>query len=108
MNYQTTCPSGSDYVIEAEYTEVPQESLGTRLKNWLNSTHGTPSPEHVMQKAEVDRSRAFLAASALRHTVALSAMEQEAIDFAPQGAYRYQALVDSYADGAVQMVRGSR
>lgn len=108
MSYQTTYPSSPDYVIEAEYTEVPQESLGARLKNWLNSTHGTPSPERVMQKAEVDRSRAFLAASALRHTAYLSAMEQKAIDHAPQGAHYYQAIVDGYAEGAVQMVRGLR
>lgn len=105
MSYQTTYPSSPDYAVEADCTEIPQESLGTLLKNWLNSTHGTPSPELAMQQMEVDRNHALLTASTLRHTVYLSAMEQKAIDYAPQGAHRYTAIVDGYAEAAARMVR---
>ena len=108
MNDQTTYPSSPDYVIEADYAEVPHKSFGIRLKNWLNTTHGTPSPERTMQKIQVDRCHALLTASALRHTVALSAMEQKAVDFAPQGAHRYQAIVDGYAEAAARMIRRYR
>ena len=108
MNYQGTYPSSPDYVIEADYTEIPQESFGIRFKNWLNATHCTPSPECAMQQMEVVRCHALLTASALRHTVALSAMEQKAIDFTPQGAYRYKAIVDGYAEAAARMVRRLR
>lgn len=105
-SYQTTYPSSPGYVIEAKYTEVPQESLGARLKNWLSSTRSVPSPERAMQQMGVDRSHALLTASALRHTAYLSAMEQKAIDYAPQGAHRYTAIVDGYAEAAARMVRG--
>lgn len=108
MNYQATYPSSPNYVIEADYTEIPQESLGTQLKNWLNSPCGGPSPERAMQQMEIDRSHALLAASALRHTVYLSAMEQKAIDYAPQGAHRYRAIVDGYAEAAARMIREVR
>lgn len=108
MSYQTTYPSSPDYVIEADYTEIPQESLGIRLKHWLDSPCGGPSPERAMQQMGIDRCHALLTASALRHTVALSAMEQQAIDYAPQGAHRYQAIVDGYAEAAARMVRRLR
>ena len=105
MSYQDTYPSGLDYVVEAEYTEVPQER-----KPFFKSlsSYYTPSPKSAMQQAEIDRCHALLTASALRHTVALSALEQKAVEFAPQGAHRYQAIVDGYAEAAARMIRGWR
>lgn len=105
MNYQTTYPSSPDYVIEADYTEIPQ-----KRKPFFKSlsTYHSSSPESAMQQAGLDRCHALLTASALRHTVALSAMEQKAVDFAPQGAHRYTAIVDGYAEAAARMVRGWR
>lgn len=57
------------------------------------------------QLAEQDRYRALLAANALRNTLALSMAESQAIICAPQGAERYKAIVDAYAEGAAKTVR---
>lgn len=57
------------------------------------------------QLAEQDRCRALLAANALRNTLALSMAENQAIICAPQGAERYKAIVDAYADGAAETLR---
>lgn len=108
MSYQNSYPSAPDYVIGADIAESPQKPLGTRLKTWLFSPRSGPAIDRTMQQLEADRCHAFLTASALRHTVGLSAMEQRAIDFAPQGAHRYADLVDGYAEAAARMVRGWR
>lgn len=109
MSYQTTYPSSPDYVIEAEYTEAPkkQKSLfQSCFQYWFAPI--SPSPERTIQQIQIDRYHAFVTAAALRHTTALSAMEQKAIDLAPQGAPRYHDIVDSYAEAAVRRVQGWR
>lgn len=58
------------------------------------------------QLAERDRCRALLAANALRNTLALSMAECQAINYAPQGAERYGAIVDAYAEMAAKTIRG--
>lgn len=55
--------------------------------------------------AEQNRCRALLAANALRNTLALSMAESQAISYAPQGADRYRAIVDAYAEMAVKTIR---
>lgn len=105
MNYQPTYPSSPDYVIEAEFTDLPKKREPF-FQSW--SAPKSLSPERAMQQIQVDRYHALLTASALRHTVALSAMEQKAVDFAPQGAHRYQAIVDGYAEAAARMIRRYR
>lgn len=57
------------------------------------------------QFAEQDRCRALLAANALRNTLALSMAESMAISYAPQGAERYKAIVDAYAEMAAKTIR---
>jgi hypothetical protein len=48
--------------------------------------------------------RALLTHTALQNVGVLSAMESQMITLAPLGAARYQAIVDSYAMGAAQMI----
>lgn len=57
------------------------------------------------QLAEQDHCRALLAANALRNTLALSMAESQAISYAPQGAERYKAIVDAYAEMAAKTIR---
>ncbi len=105
MSYQTTYPGSPDYVIDADYSEACRESLGTKLMAWLDTPIISSSPENAMREIQTDRCHAFIAATALRHAAELSMLEGKAIEAAPQGAHRYAALVDSYTEGAVRMVR---
>lgn len=57
------------------------------------------------QLAEQDRCRALLAANALRNTLALSMAESQAVSYAPQGAERYKAVVDAYAEMAEKTIK---
>lgn len=57
------------------------------------------------QLAEQDHCRALLAANALRNTLALSMAECQAVNYAPQGAERYRAIVDAYAEMAAKTIR---
>ncbi len=105
MSYQTTYPGSSDYVIDTDYSEACRESFGTKLMAWLDTPIIGPSPESAMREIQTDHCHAFIAATALRHVAELSLLEGKAIEAAPQGAPRYAALVDSYTEGAVRMVR---
>lgn len=106
MNYQTTYPSSPDYVIDAEFTEVPEEqkSMLQRMFQYWLAPIGS-SPERTMEHIQNDRCHAFVAATALRHTAMLSAMEQKATELAPQGASRYREIVNAYAQKAADKVR---
>lgn len=106
MSYQTTYPSSPDYVIEAGFTEAPERQKSL-LQSWFQYWFApiSPSPERAMQQIQIDRCHAFVTAAALRHTAALSAMEQKAIDIAPQGAPRYHDILDGYAEAAARRVR---
>ncbi len=105
MSYQTTYPGSPDYVIDADYSEAPKESFGSKLMAWLDTPIIGSSPESAMREIQTDRCHAFIAATALQHVAELSVLEGKAIEAAPQGAHRYAALVDSYTEGAVRMVR---
>lgn len=103
MNHQNIYSSGTDYVVEMEYEESPKKRKRSSLQNWLALS--TPSLESAIRQAEADSYHALLTTRALRHTIALSVIEREAIDVAPQGAYRYREIVDGYADTAAHMIR---
>lgn len=53
-----------------------------------------------------ENGRAFLTKTALDNVGALSALEAQLTMIAPNGAARYQYIVDAYALGAVQKIRG--
>ena len=53
-----------------------------------------------------ENGRAFLTKTALDNVGALSALEAQLTMIAPNGAARYQYIVDAYALGAAQKIRG--
>ena len=86
-------------VYEGEVIDVTPEDYGMVLY-----PSGTVL-DVAAQLAEQDHCRALLAANALRNTLALSMAESQAISYAPQGAERYKAIVDAYAEMAAKTIR---
>lgn len=105
MNYQPTYPSSPDYVIEAEFTDLPKKREPF-FQSW--SAPKSLSPERTMQQLEIDRFHAFITAVAIRNIAELSDLESLVTAKHPQNAYMCHALLEGYAEGAVRMVRGYR
>lgn len=104
MNYQTTCSSSPDCAVEAEFTEAPKKGLASLFTGW--GAPSKPTLERAMQQVKIDRCHAFITAVALRTAATLSDLERLVTTDHPQNAYMCHAFVKSYAEGAVQMVRG--
>lgn len=104
MNYQTSHPGE---VIDAEYVEVipAQRGIGTSLQSWRASMMVGRVVEEAMVLDTRDQCLAMLAKAGMEHTAALSVMEAQFSRMTPQAAERYQAIVNAYAQQAVNTIR---
>lgn len=103
MSYQ----SYPGEVIDAEYVEVipTQRRMGTSLQSWRASMMVGRVVEEAMVLGTRDQCLAMLAKAGMEHTAALSVMEAQFSSMTPQAAERYRAIVNTYAQQAVNTIR---
>ena len=103
MSYQ----SYPDEVIDAEYVEVipAQRGMGTSLLPRRTSAMMGRVIEEAMVLGTHDQCLAMLAKAGMEHTAALSVMEAQFSSMTPQAAERYRAIVNAYAQQAVNTIR---
>lgn len=103
MSYQ----SYPDEVIDAEYVEVipAQRGMGTSLLPRRTSAMMGRVIEEAMALGTRDQCLAMLAKAGMEHTAALSVMEAQFSSMTPQAAERYRAIVNAYAQQAVNTIR---
>lgn len=103
MSYQ----SYPDEVIDAEYVEVipAQRGMGTSLLPRRTSAMMGRVIEEAMVLGTRDQCLAMLAKAGMEHTAALSVMEAQFSSMTPQAAERYRAIVNAYAQQAVNTIR---
>ena len=103
MSYQ----SYPDEVIDAEYVEVipAQRGMGTSLLPRRTSAMMGRVIEEAMVLGTHDQCLAMLAKAGIEHTAALSVMEAQFSSMTPQAAERYRAIVNAYAQQAVNTIR---
>lgn len=103
MSYQ----SYPGEVIDAEYVEVipAQRGMGTGLLPRRTSAMMGRVIEEAMVLGTHDQCLAMLAKAGIEHTAALSVMEAQFSRMTPQAAERYRAIVNAYAQQAVNKVR---
>lgn len=81
---------------------VPVRKRGFGL--WPASRSASGIMEDAMLDAVEDHYSAMLAKSALEHTGALSMMEAQLGQMAPQGQERFRSIVDAYAELTVRRI----
>lgn len=103
MSYQ----SYPNEVIDAEYVEVipAQRGMGTSLLPRRTSAMMGRVIEEAMVLGTRDQCLAMLAKAGMEHTAALSVMEAQFSSMTPQAAERYRAIVNAYAQQAVNTIR---
>lgn len=103
MSYQ----SYPGEVIDAEYVEVipAQRGMGTSLLPRRTSAMMGRVIEEAMVLGTRDQCLAMLAKAGMEHTAALSVMEAQFSSMTPQAAERYRAIVNAYAQQAVNTIR---
>lgn len=103
MSYQ----SYPGEVIDAEYVEVipAQRGMGTSLLPRRTSAMMGRVIEEAMVLGTRDQCLAMLAKTGMEHTAALSVMESQFSSMTPQAAERYRAIVNAYAQQAVNTIR---
>ena len=94
-------------VIDAEYVEVipAQRGMGTSLLPRRTSAMMSRVIEEAMVLGTHDQCLAMLAKAGIEHTAALSVMEAQFSRMTPQAAERYRAIVNAYAQQAVNTIR---
>ena len=106
MSYQGY-PGYPGEVIDAEDVEVipAQRSMGTGLLPRSTSVKMSKVIEEAMLLGTRDRCLALLAKAGMEHAAALSVMEAQFSSMTPQAAERYRAIVNAYAQQAMNTIR---
>lgn len=104
-NHQHPQPQDIYDVIDVDYEPVTRQR-GLRAMLCSSQAYHALNPLNKAARLQTeDYCRAILAKTALEHTAALSAIENQAINMAPQNADLYRDIVDAYAGGAANKIR---
>lgn len=103
MNY----PNYPNDIIDADYVEVSPApySMDVDLLPRFASTRMKRVIKEAMVQRTHDQCQALMAKTGMEHIAALTVMEQQFASIAPQSAEQYRAIVNAYAQQAVEKVR---
>lgn len=103
MKHANSYPEGSSSILTGDIIEP--SPMKHSLSLLLSSRSGCLMLQDAMLQAGNDHCRALLAQTALEHTGALAVMAGRLNSIAPQGGRYYQAVLEAYAEKAVEKVR---
>lgn len=104
-NHQHPQPQDIYDVIDVDYEPATRQK-GLRAMFRSSQAYHALNPLNKAARLQTeDYCRAILAKTALEHTAALSAIENQAIDMAPQNADLYSGIVRAYSLGAAEKIR---